>query len=132
MTTTLKEVTIDQLAKLKINELRHLCEEEGLETGGKRMDLFKRLFVQKTGRSDTFSPANTKCRICNEPVKVTGTQRRQLTEGRTLVTRQIRCTGKHRHTYPLKEIIQPELPKPEPSESNTEIVQNSEEVHEES
>ena len=108
MTTTLKEVTIDQLAKLNLNELRHLCKEEGLEIGGKKMDLFKRLFVQKTGRSDTFSPANTKCKICNEPIKVMGTQKRQLSGGRILITRQIRCTGKHRHTYPLKEIIKPE------------------------
>lgn len=123
MTTVLKEVTIDQLAKLKINEMRRLCEEEGLETGGKKTDLFKRLFVQKTGRSDTFSPANTKCKICSEPVKVTRTQRQQLTDGRILVTRQVRCTGKHRHTYRLKEIIRPELSKPE---SNAETVQNSE------
>ena len=132
MTTTLKEVTIDQLAELNINELRNLCKEEGLEIGGKRTDLFKRLFVQKTGRSDTFSPANTRCRICSNPVKVMGTQKRQLTDGRTLITRQIRCTGKHRHTYPLKEIIRPELPKPEPPMPDMDATENSKNLHEES
>lgn len=104
MTIALKEITIEQLKKFNTNELRHLCKKERLETVGPKQVLFKRLLVQKTGRSDKFTPARTKCVICFEPVKVVRTQRKELADGCILVTRQVRCTGRHRHTYPLKEI----------------------------
>ena len=125
MTTTLKEVTIDQLAKLNINELRHLCKEEGLETGGEKGVLLKRLIVQKTGRSDRFISTKTRCKICCEPAKVVSTRRRELSNGRILMTRQLRCTGKHRHTYPLKEIIKPEPTTPDGGEKDLTSAQNA-------
>jgi len=46
-----------------------------------------------------------KCAICSQPARVMKTEKEKLEDGRMLITRQVRCTGKNRHTYPLKDMI---------------------------
>ena len=46
-----------------------------------------------------------KCEVCNLPAQVKSTKKTEMPDGRTLVTRQMKCTGRHGHTYPLKEIV---------------------------
>ena len=88
------------------NEFRTLCRKEGVSAKGTKSELAKRLAVCRTSRSDKFiGGGRVKCKICNWPARVTGTSRKLLDGGKQLITRQIVCTGKHRHTYPLKEIV---------------------------
>lgn len=90
----------------KINDLRKLCKKLGLSAGGTKHDLAKRLEVEQHGRVDEVG-GQRKCEICNMPAKVTGTSRTAMKDGsgRILITRQVVCTGKHRHTYPVKRIV---------------------------
>jgi len=46
-----------------------------------------------------------KCCICGLKAHVVKVQKEEMEDGRMLITRQIKCTGKHRHTYPMKEIV---------------------------
>lgn len=86
-------------------KLTALCKLEELKQKGTNDDKIKRLFLKKYGRSDKYVNLMTKCRICNHRVLVTGTDKKKLDDERLLITRSVKCTGRHRHTYPLKEII---------------------------
>ena len=99
-------MTVDGISKLKINELRGLCRAEGLPAGGKKAELIKRLITARRGIADRFVGAGMlKCKVCSQPAKVVSTKKKTLDNGRTLVVRQVKCTGRHGHTYPLKSII---------------------------
>ena len=89
----------------KINDLRKLCKKLGLPAGGTKHDLTERLEANQNSRADRFGPGKLKCQICSMPAKVTGTRREPRDDGKVVITRQVVCTGKHRHTYPLKEVI---------------------------
>jgi len=101
----LADIEAGQIETLKVEHLRKLCKVEGIKISGKKGELVKRLLLKKSGQSTSYTGQLTKCRICGSPVRVTGTNRKTLGDGRILVTRQIRCAGRHKHTYPLKEIV---------------------------
>lgn len=46
-----------------------------------------------------------RCRVCAQKARVTKTQKEEMENGNIIVTRQVCCLGKNRHTYPMKEII---------------------------
>lgn len=101
----LPELTNQNIEALTVKELRELCVLEQLPVSGNKSDLTRRLLLKKNGEPKRFAGAATKCRICGAEVSVTGTKTKQTKDGRRLVTRMIKCKGKHRHTYPLKEKI---------------------------
>ncbi len=94
-----------KLTELTVAQLRQMCKDEGLAALGNKAELVKRLSIKKFGPSDTHEPARTKCKFCSAQVRVTGTHRDKMKDGRTMVTRQVRCAGRHRHSYPLKNIV---------------------------
>ena len=102
---TLAEIKTEELPKMKVAELRELCKAEGLSSSGIKKELLKRLLTKKLGRSDRFVGDLTKCRYCGSLVRVIGTDTKVISDEKTLVTRSVRCSGKHRHAYQLKEII---------------------------
>jgi len=103
----LDEIKTEELVKMKAVELKELCKTEGLSCNGNKKELLERLQTKKFGRSDRFVGNLTKCRYCGSPVRVFSTSR-QVIENGVLLIRGIRCSGKHRHTYQLKELIRPE------------------------
>ncbi len=104
----LSDVSLEGINKMKVAKLRQLCKTEGLKIGGSKNELAERLRIRKTGRSDRYIGQDTRCIICSEKVKVICIARSDMDDGRTLVTRTVRCSGKNKHTYPLKEIVEPE------------------------
>ena len=102
MTQSLDELTLAQL--------RTACKENSLPAGGGKKDLRGRLRRHLFGSSEQHTPAMTKCRICGARASVAGTRKRRMADGRLMVTRQMRCHGKHRHSYPLPEIVEPDQP----------------------
>ena len=46
-----------------------------------------------------------RCAVCSQPARVTKTEKEKMEDGGTLITRQVRCIGKNRHTYPMKEVV---------------------------
>ena len=104
----LSNVSLEEINKMKMAELRQLCKAEGLKIGGPKNELQQRLRIRKTGRSDRYVGQETRCAICGERIKVTCTISTVMDDGRTLITRTVRCSGKNKHTYPLKEIVEPE------------------------
>ena len=109
-TVKLSDVKAGDIGEMKINQLRELCRIEEMKVGGSKKELIDRLLIKKTGRSDRYTSQFPKCRVCGAKVIVKGTDRKPLDDGRTLVTRNIRCIGKHRHTYPIKELLSTEEP----------------------
>ena len=101
---TLQEIGTDEIKDMKLNELRTLCSTEELPVSGKKDELVDRLLIKKLGKSDRFVPGSIKCLICGAKARVTKTVK-QSYEGKTLITRQVKCDGKNRHTYPIKEIV---------------------------
>jgi len=92
------------IGELTYPELKSMCKQQGLSGAGKKVDLIKRLTIAKEGNMAKHVHGRTKCRICGERTAVMGTSRKKMSDGRILVTRQMRCVGKHHHTYPLKMI----------------------------
>jgi len=107
-TVKLSDVKAGDIGEMKMNQLRELCRIEEMKVGGSKKELIDRLLIKKTGRSDRYAGQQTCCRICGARVIVKGTDSKTLDDGRTVVTRNIRCLGRHKHTYPLKEILTPE------------------------
>ena len=107
----------NELSECTINELRAMCRERKLPVHGNKQRLIDRLGgvpLRKpagsagAGRSDRYVGANlTRCRVCGKPVRVRSTQKKVMGDGRTLVVRNVMCAGKHRHRYPLKEVVGP-------------------------
>jgi len=95
---------LSDVAELKYGELQTLCKQRGLSGFGKKAELIKRLTIVKEGHIDRHVHGRTKCRVCAAQTMVTGTTRATMPDGRVLVTRKMKCIGKHRHTYPLKSI----------------------------
>ncbi len=100
------DIAVGQIERLGVKELRRLCGEENLSTDGKKEDFAARLIIQKGGITDRYAGQLTRCKVCRSPVRVTGTTSKAIASG-TLVIRQIKCRGKHCHTYPLKELERP-------------------------
>jgi len=94
-----------ELKTKKLNELRSLCKIAGLATAGKKAELIDRLHAHTAGQSDRWVGKLTACKVCGARVMVSRTITQSLDDNRTLVTRYVRCQGRHRHTYPLKEVV---------------------------
>jgi len=99
------DLTESDIKTAPYQTLRRWSVEAGLGAAGKASDIARRLIVALTGTTKKHTHGLTKCDICGHPVVVASTQRTPIDDGRTLVTRYMRCKGKHRHTYPLKEIF---------------------------
>ena len=97
---------VNELKELKMNPLRKLCKDVGLLASGKKKELLDRLILKKQGVSERFVGSLTICHICSAKVRIRNTSRREMEDGRVMVTRTVRCLGKHNHTYPLKEVIE--------------------------
>jgi len=97
---------IEEIKDLNVNELKAECRAEKLPTTGDKQTLAKRVKVNKMGSATKFTGGGmVKCKICNMPAGVRKVIRKKMDDGRIMVTRQIRCTGRHGHTYPLSEIV---------------------------
>lgn len=107
-TKPLAELSDDDIKNMKKIPLQALCRKEQLSPSGNKDELVDRLMLKKYGRSDRYYNTMTKCRICSSAVSVNGKKTEPMKDGRILVTRQIKCKGKHHHTYPLKDIIERE------------------------
>lgn len=99
--------TLDDTAIKAMNgkELAALCKLEELPQKGSKDDKLKRLFLKKYGQSDKYVNLMTKCNICQQAVQVQKTDSKPMQDGRTLVTRYVKCVGVRHHTYPLKNIV---------------------------
>jgi membrane-bound inhibitor of C-type lysozyme len=96
----------ENITQPTIDELRKMCQAKGLPADGTKKELVKRLTVATTASTNKFTGNGTlKCQICNLAVKIVNTKRKTLQDGRVLVTRQVKCTGKHGHTYSVPEIL---------------------------
>ena len=100
------DIGVDEIEDLSAKDLKRLCREESLSTDGKKEDMSARLIIQKGGITDRYAGQLTRCKVCRAPVRVTGTNNKPTASG-TVVTRQIKCRGKHCHTYPLAEVARP-------------------------
>ena len=101
----LSTISDADIKAMKVDDLKELCEDQQLPKGGVKKDMVKRILLAKHGRSDKYVGANTICKVCPAKVVVTGTKSEPTTDGKTLITRQMKCRGKNTHRYPLKEII---------------------------
>lgn len=97
-------------AKMSFIELKRIAAKMAIRTGdldgGDKERLVKRIILKKFGQSKKYIPGLTACQVCGEEVRVKG-QSRDVEDGQMIVTRTVKCTGKHAHTYPLKEIYKP-------------------------
>jgi hypothetical protein len=96
-------IEVGSLGKMNVKALVALCNAEGLSINGKKDELVSRLTAKKNGKKN-YSPRNTVCKICTARAVVKGTKKRPYQKGKVFVTRQIVCTGKHRHSYSDKRI----------------------------
>jgi len=94
-----------ELKTMKVKELRELAKKEGLKIGGTKKELIERLLAKRTGVSSRYAGQQTICRICGARVIVKNTSTKILDDGRMLITRQVKCVGKNKHTYPIKEML---------------------------
>lgn len=99
-----------KMKRPSINNLRDECQRRGLPIGGSKKELAERLAVAEGGVANRYVGGGIalKCQICNLRAKVTKTASRDLGDGRTLITRQVKCIGRHGHTYPIREIVKPD------------------------
>ena len=93
---------------MSAKDLAELCEDQPLQKKGNKKTLMERLFLKKHGQSSQYVMLMTKCKICHAKVRVTNTKKKPMGDGRTLVTRTVKCRGKHCHTYALKNIVKPD------------------------
>ena len=101
------EATEADIAIADDNTLRRWSISADLGADGKSADIRERLLetlTQAAGEPGKHTHGRTPCGICRKPAKVVGTKRTKMPDGRTLVTRTMKCSGKHKHTYPLKNI----------------------------
>jgi len=101
------EATEADIAAADYHTLRRWSISADLGADGKSADIRERLTAAISGASGPqgkHTHGRTPCEICGKPARVTNTKRTKMADGRTLVTRQMKCTGKHKHTYPLKKI----------------------------
>ncbi len=108
-TVTIKDV-LDSLADnliktMKVDELKAICKKVTLPQKGNKKKLLEAIFMAKYGLTDTYIRLMTVCKVCHAGVKVISTKKQDIGDGRVLFTRQIKCKGKRRHTYLLKNIV---------------------------
>jgi len=96
--------SLAELGRKTVPELQTLAQAAGLGTGGRKGDLLARLRAAKSGGAAGYVPGKTLCTVCKAPTDVKGTKTEEMEDGRILVTRYLRCRGKHRHSYPQREI----------------------------
>jgi len=100
------EVTEADIREATYPTLRAWSIEAGFGAAGKSHTLRHRLITDKRpGTTKTHTNGRTDCQVCGSPALVKKKVEEEMDDGRTLITRSMRCTGKHRHSYPLKEIV---------------------------
>ena len=92
------------IGELTYPELKSMCKQQGLSGAGKKVELIKRLTISKDGQAEKHVNGRTKCRFCQAQAGVKSTSRIKMDNGQTRVTRQMKCVGKHRHTYSLIKV----------------------------
>ncbi len=97
-----------ELAALGFKELRAVAKEAGLPANGGKEELIARLIAGPPEQSKspvpaTFEPGEMKCHICDAQADVIATSKEPMSDGRILVTRTMRCRGRHRHRWPHKQ-----------------------------
>ena len=122
---SLDQMGLHDLRLLPYNALVRLAKAAGLPTAGKKPALLARLTAARVENAaagppdasgpaspadppadiSSFEPANMKCTVCRKPTRVVGTQKVKMKDGRTMIIRSMRCTGRHHHTMPHKQII---------------------------
>jgi len=102
----------EDLGSLGAGQIARLARAYGLPTSGTKSEVIRRLTAARSGGVAGYVPGQTLCSICREPCKVTSTDRSRMADGRLLVTRYLRCTGRHHHTSVVREIrdIRPAAP----------------------
>lgn len=107
----LAEISTEGLGKRTKAYLAGLCRSAGLPDDGLKAELIERLTGAKESRVPGLRPGDaghvhgrTRCRYCGAGVRVMRTARQELEDDRTLITRYVRCNGRHQHSYPIKEI----------------------------
>jgi len=102
---SLKTMADEDIKKMKKEPLKDLCKKEGLLYSGTVASLIKRLFLKKYGHTDRYICMMTKCGVCHASVKVTSTKKIARKDGSIVIMRQLKCSGKHKHTFSKTEII---------------------------
>ena len=124
--------TLDQYAKLaaevKIKDvttadLRILCEKEGITDTAMRRTMIAALDLLAARKVENatvvvgrYAGKATRCGICGYPVMVNGTRRDEMPDGRSMITRSMKCLGPGNHRFPLKEITNPAVSIDQPDE----------------
>jgi len=65
--------------------------------------------AKQCGIYDRYVSGHTRCRICNAPMYVDGTERR-YDAGGVLIVRWMKCAGAGNHRYPLREYLRLQKP----------------------
>lgn len=96
------EVTEADIKVAPFQMLRRWSIAAGLGGAGNAEQIRRRLVAKVSGTVGTHTHGKTQCCICPALAKVTGNKRYPQKDGRTLLVRQMKCAGKHGHTFTLK------------------------------
>ncbi len=105
-----------ELNDLTVTSLKEICIVRRVSAAGKKAELVDRIMKSQGAITDRWVQGLTVCKVCRQKVTVRKTSKSPLSEGRTLITRNVRCTGRHRHRYPLKEVVTPTKVKRSPAD----------------
>lgn len=97
------DMSLEMLSGLSDKALKKLCKSEGMTTDDGKLDRFNRLYAKRFGRTKRYIGTDTRCQFCGVPILVKGTVKEPQADGRVLVTRSVKCVGKHHHIYPLAQ-----------------------------
>lgn len=103
--SSLMKVSLEAIQKLGVAALKKHCADHGMDKSGKRPELLDKVLAIRFGRTRMYVGAETRCSVCGKEVSVKGTRKEAMGNGKTLVTRTVKCRGRHGHTYPLKNIV---------------------------
>ncbi len=99
----LADMSLEDLEGMSDKALKKLCKEEDMVTDGKKEERFNRLYAKRFSLTKRYIGAETCCQFCGEKVRVKNTAKEQQADGRILVTRSMKCVGRHHHTYSLSQ-----------------------------
>ena len=99
----LADMSLEDLEGMSDKALKKLCKAEDMVTDGVKGERFNRLYAKRFGLTSRYIGADTRCQFCAEKVRVRNTAKEQQADGRILVTRSMKCVGRHHHIYPLSQ-----------------------------
>lgn len=109
-TKDLTSLTVLQIERLSRRDLIHLCRDNSLDIKGTRPELIERLLIYNASSPIMAPiPMPRPCNVCGSDTRICNTRRRLLSNGDILISRCVRCEGKHHHKYELVDVEKPKV-----------------------